>query len=1129
MHGDGRGATDCRRDDAGSRYDNNDATADLGRDDTGRSSAASAPMAVLQQLPASAMPNVASLSLSGVLCNAGCGAAAAPLAVPQQAPPQSTDEDLTAEAAEFEELCAMLEEFASNQQHPHTVGSAQRSAVPAPWQEPGSAVGTSLEPRAEREQQLHLFRLQQRHLLHLQQQRLFQQQQQQQQPGVPPGMVPNPSMQPASYGSHGGHGSVGHGGGGGVPHPSMRGMVPQHMAQPPAGPSAGQKRQREGPGYGGFTAQPAAPTASTIREDGTVPGMQTDAQMGNSHHNKRARGPEQPLFSKNTGTSLLETFTSEQITAHTELIRSGTEADRAKLSPGKDPIDDLCGVCGLSQLKFEPPVIYCMTCGLKIKRGQVYYHTPEANVSEIKGTWCHTCYTETKADKQLLEGSNVRKGDLVKKKNDNEEDEPWVACDNCQRWIHQICGLFNKGRNNHDVHYLCPDCLQLGLQKGARKPMEVRPQAMLDATELPATRLSHYLENHMAGSIERERRMRAAQQGKQPSEVIGAEGLSVRVVNNVMKKCETKPKYADTFGPSDNYPTGFPFRQRVIILFQNLDGVDVCLFVMYVQEYGPECPGPNANVVYLSYLDSVRYFHPDGVAAAGCPNPRTSLRTFVYHQLQVGYLAYVKRLGFKQMFIWACPPMAGDDYILYCHPSKQKTPRSDRLRSWYHDMLKDARARGYVAHMSTLWDMYFDGGKDHRMDRISSTFIPYLDGDYWPGEAENLLGLIIDGGPKGGKKDSPALPLSGSRKGGSKGKRYGGGHGASVDDQLMSRLGDILGGNMKEDFIVVHLKEVCTFCRRHVLEGNLYRYQSSAPLKSAGGRTFEGVKIEGGPSMPTGTFNQVTVCEACFLDEQRRFAERGSIVRLPQGVTPDKLEAVKVERISDQERLVDEDPDIECEHFETRQSFLNLCQGNHFQFDTLRRAKHSSMMVLYHLHNADAPAFGVSCQVCTREIENGTGFRCTVCSDFDICASCQQNVGHPHPLTKHVRRMDETRMRLTEQERKERNEQLQRTMMLVVHACSCNNPQCQSTSCRKVRELFAHAMSCKLKVGGGCPHCKKVFCLLNLHAKSCTTPNCHVPRCREFKELRRRQASRQEDQRRKAYAKMLRAQKVQPA
>jgi hypothetical protein len=56
----------------------------------------------------------------------------------------------------------------------------------------------------------------------------------------------------------------------------------------------------------------------------------------------------------------------------------------------------------------------------------------------------------------------------------------------------------------------------------------------------------------------------------------------------------------------------------------------------------------------------------------------------------------------------------GDDYILYCHPSKQKTPRSDRLRAWYHDMLRRARDEGSVAHISTLWDSYFEGGRDHR-------------------------------------------------------------------------------------------------------------------------------------------------------------------------------------------------------------------------------------------------------------------------------------------------------------------------------------------------------------------------------------------------------------------------------
>ena len=91
-------------------------------------------------------------------------------------------------------------------------------------------------------------------------------------------------------------------------------------------------------------------------------------------------------------------------------------------------------------------------------------------------------------------------------------------------------------------------------------------------------------------------------------------------------------------------------------------------------------------------------------------------------------------------------------------------------------------------------------------------------------------------------------------------------------------------------------------------------------------------------------------------------------------------------------------------------------------------------------------------------------------------------------------KMDETRQRLTEKERTERSLQLQRTMALLVHACDCKNPNCSSSSCRKVRQLFQHAVQCQLKVTGGCQLCKKMWCLLNLHAKSCTNANCSVPR-----------------------------------
>jgi hypothetical protein len=56
----------------------------------------------------------------------------------------------------------------------------------------------------------------------------------------------------------------------------------------------------------------------------------------------------------------------------------------------------------------------------------------------------------------------VRKSELEKRKNDDEQEEGWVQCDACCAWVHMICGMFNKGRNDDEMPYHCPNCLMTG-------------------------------------------------------------------------------------------------------------------------------------------------------------------------------------------------------------------------------------------------------------------------------------------------------------------------------------------------------------------------------------------------------------------------------------------------------------------------------------------------------------------------------------------------------------------------------------------------------------------------------------------------------------------------------------------
>merc|ERR1711871_427286 len=228
---------------------------------------------------------------------------------------------------------------------------------------------------------------------------------------------------------------------------------------------------------------------------------------------------------------------------------------------------------------------------------------------------------------------------------------------------------------------------------------------------------------------------------------------------------------------------------------------------------------------------------------------------------------------------------------------------------------------------------------------------------------------------------------------------------------------------------------------------------------------------------------------------------------------------------------IDETSEAEHTYFNTRQDVLQLCQGNHYQFDQLRRAKHTSMMILYHLHNPDAPKFVPSCTKCTKGILSGYRHHCETC-EIDICHQCFTTRGppaalHPHPLRAVSVVSGQPAQQLTEEQKREREKSIQMHLQLPNHASSCNS-QCKSKNCARMREFLRHDQTCKNGIKGGCPLCKKMHNLFTLHARSCKVDNCKVPKCNEIRDQMRKMEQRQQamDDRRRAMMNQTYGQQV---
>merc|ERR1712223_2268312 len=245
-------------------------------------------------------------------------------------------------------------------------------------------------------------------------------------------------------------------------------------------------------------------------------------------------------------------------------------------------------------------------------------------------TFCQKCFNDIAGDSVSLGDDPsqpqvlIKKSEFVEKKNDILEREPFVTCGDCRRKLHQVCVLHYESIWRSG--FICDKCHE---RRGTK-----RIENKYSAKRLPTTRLGSYIETRVNNFL----RKKEAESGE----------VYIRVVYSGDKTVEVKNGMKKRFVDAGEMQETFPYRARALFAFEEIDGVDTCFFGMHVQEYGSECKSPNTRRVYIAYLDSCHFFRP------------RHFRTSVYHEILLGYLDYMKKLGYTLAHIWACPPSEGD-------------------------------------------------------------------------------------------------------------------------------------------------------------------------------------------------------------------------------------------------------------------------------------------------------------------------------------------------------------------------------------------------------------------------------------------------------------------------------------
>lgn len=451
------------------------------------------------------------------------------------------------------------------------------------------------------------------------------------------------------------------------------------------------------------------------------------------------------------------------------------------------------------------------------------------------------------------------------------------------------------------------------------------------------------------------------------------------------------------------YPQEFNVRTKCILLFQTIHGVDVLLFGMYVYEYDQNCPPPNQRRVYISYLDSVNFFQPSEyrtftyhtilieylryVKSRGfhtahiwaCPawdgddfifhihpphqkNTREDILCSWYQtmlataeaegvaiQIRTLYDEYFKTDKDKICLDPTCIPYFDSDYI----PGEIESIIKD-LKKQDQGKQKEKCGKSIVTKSKEKL-----GGKKKRSTRSNPNLIVHLEPDIVMKRLGHTLSQI--------KRNFFVVYL--------RSRAFAEAANKGEDVSMWTELDD-------EKHKVGDFEECYDRCGNNCTENllttvDVIGYANEAngdnPIGTISQSNFPVSCNEKLSDVPAFTKNKIMSTDLIDIkcspeassmlveedkevddaDNQGKNVNFGNAIERHSPPTHEKFKSNNEKSHSSQVvqtvigSTIDVDPMINSEIFETRQQFLHFCRTNHYQFDELRRAKHSSMMVRF--------------------------------------------------------------------------------------------------------------------------------------------------------------------------------------